>query len=213
MSEKDYKITNHKTKNLPPNNQSNKRTENMDKVRLLLSVITIVIIAVPIAGTVLAYRNNLVGLLIPPEINEIADNFMDGNGTNESGLEPPTMVGEPQYDEASRTFSVTFQFKNTFPVDITIKSLSGNIVCNEHRFLLGNASLSKPVSINTGETGTLTVLGTWTEEAINHFHTAHTGEETVDVVLVDFAVDISGIQIQIDQSQMEQSMQVPNPAP
>jgi hypothetical protein len=180
----------------------------MDKVRLLLTLITIAIIVVPIVGMLLAYQNNLLGLFIPPEINEIADK-MSGGGTNGAGLEPPTMVGEPQYNEATRTFSVTFQYKNTLPFDITIKSLSGNIECYEHGFTLGNASLSKPVSIDAGETGTLTVLGTWTSEAINHFHTAHAGEETVDVVLVDSAVDISGIQLQMNEGQR---MQVPNPA-
>jgi hypothetical protein len=40
----------------------------------------------------------------------------------------------------------------------------------------------------------------------------HEGEEFVDVVLVDMAVDISGIQLQMKQGQMEQRMQVPNPA-
>jgi hypothetical protein len=183
----------------------------MDKVRLLLTLITIAIIVVPIVGMLLAYQNNLLGLFIPPEINEIADN-LSGGGTNGAGLEPPTMVGEPEYNEATHTFSVTFQYKNSFPIDITIKSLSGNIECDEHRFPLGNASLSKPVSIDAGKTGKLTVLGTWTEEAISHFETGHEGEEFVDVVLVDFAVDISGLQLQFDQSQMEQSMQVPNPA-
>ena len=185
----------------------------MDKVRLLLTLITIAIIVVPIVGMLLAYQNNLLGLFIPPEINEIAEDLAGGGGTNGSGLELPEMVGEPEYNEATRTFSVTFQYKNTLPLNITIKSLSGNIVCDEHRFPLGTASLSKPVSIDRGETGTLTVLGTWTEEAISHFHTAHAGEDTVDVVLVDMAVDISGIQLQMDQGQMEQRMQVPNPAP
>ena len=124
------------------------------------------------------------------------------------------MVGEPQYDEASHTFSVTLQFKNSFPVDITIKSLSGNIECVEHGFHLGNASLSEPVSIDSGKTGTLTVVGTWTQDALGnngHFKTEHGNEETVDVVLVDMAVDISGIQIQLDQNQMDQTMQIPNP--
>jgi len=185
----------------------------MDKVRLLLTLITIAIVVVPIVGMVLAYQGNLLGLFIPPEINEIADDLIGGDGDNGSGLEAPTMVGEPEYDEATRTFSVSFQYKNTFPLDITIKSLTGNIECDEHSFPLGNAILSKPVSIDAGETGTLTVLGTWTEEAIIHFHSGHAGEEMVDVVLVDFAVDISGIQLQMDQGQMEQSMQVPNPAP
>jgi hypothetical protein len=119
------------------------------------------------------------------------------------------MVGEPEYNEATRTYSATFQFKNSFPVDLTIKSLSGNIECAEHGFTLGNASLSKPVSIDAGETGTLTVLGTWTPQAINHFQNEHADEEFVDVVLVDSAVDISGIQLQMDEGQR---MQVPNPA-
>jgi hypothetical protein len=188
----------------------------MDKVRLLLTVITIAIIAVPIVGMLLAYQNNLLGLFIPPEINEIAEDLTGGSeGTNGSGLEPPTMVGEPEYDEATGTFSVSFQYKNTFPLDITIKSLSGNIECAEHGFPLGNASLSEPVSIDAGETGILTVVGTWTEEAKGengHFKEYHENEEFVDVVLVDMAVDISGIQLQMDQDQMEQRMQVPNPA-
>jgi len=187
----------------------------MNKVRLLLTLITIAIVVIPIVGMLLAYQGNLLGLFVPPEINQIADDLMGGNGDNGSGLEPPTMVGEPQYDEASRTFAVTFQYKNSFPMDITVKSLTGNIECDEHRFPLGNASLSEPVSIDAGETGTLTVLGKWTEDALGetgHFKTEHGDEETVDVVLVDMAVDISGIQIQLDQNQMEQGMQVPNPA-
>jgi len=182
----------------------------MDKIRLLLTVITILIVVIPIVGMLLAYQGNLLGLFIPPEVNEIADDLMGGDGDN--GMGPPTMVGEPQYDEASHTFMVTFEYKNSFPVDITIKSLSGNIECAEHGFPLGNASLSEPVSIDAGETGTMTVLGTWTDEAISHFGNMHGDEETVDVVLVDMAVDISGIQIQLDQNQMEQGMQVPNPA-
>jgi hypothetical protein len=184
----------------------------MDKIRLLLTVITIAIVVIPIVGMLLAYQDNLLGLFVPPEIVETADALFGGGGDNGSGMEPPTIVGEPEYDEESRTFSVTFQYINSLPIDVTIKSLTGNIECDKHRFPLGNTSLSKPVSIDAGETGTLTVVGTWTEEAISHFETAHKHEETVDVVLVDFVVDISGIKIELDQSQMEQTMQVPNPA-
>jgi hypothetical protein len=183
----------------------------MDKIRLLLTLITIAIVVIPLVGMLLAYQNNLLGLFIPPEINEIANDLMGGNGNNGHGLEPPTMVGEPQYDAASHTFSVTFQYKNSFPVDITIKSLVGNIECVEHGFHLGNVSLSEPVSIDAGETGTLTVLGKLTDEAIQHLGDMHANEENVDVVFVDMSVDISGIQIQLDQNQMDQTIQVPNP--
>ena len=42
----------------------------MDKVRLILTVISIVIVVVPIVGVVLMYQNNLLGLFIPPQLNK-----------------------------------------------------------------------------------------------------------------------------------------------
>jgi hypothetical protein len=191
----------------------------MDKVRLILTLVTIAIVVIPIVGMLLAYQDNLLGLFVPPEINEIADDFMGGdggnNGDNGSMLEPPQMVGEPEYDEATGAFSVSFEYTNSLPFDITVNSLSGNVECDEHHFPLGTATLSEPVSIDKGETGLLTIVGSWTEDAISHFGSAHGGEETVAVVLADFAVDISGIQIALDPNQMGQSMEgmeVPNPA-
>jgi len=184
----------------------------MDKIRLALTLITIAIVVVPIVGMLLAYQDNLLGLFVPPEITELADDFMGGGSESGSGLEVPSVVGDPEYNAATRTFSISFEFTNSFPLDITIKSLTGNIKCDEHGFHLGVASLSEPVSIDSGETGILTVLGTWTEEAIDHFETAHGDEELVDVVLVDLAVNFSGIKLEMNQSQMEQSMKVPNPA-
>lgn len=184
----------------------------MEKVRLVLTLVTIAIVVIPLVGVVLAYQDNLVGLFVPPEMTEMADGLMGGDGMDGSGIEPPTMVGEPEYDPETQTFSISFQFENPFPMDITIESLTGNIECAEHRFHLGVASLSEPVSIDAGETGILTVLGTWTDEAIIHFESAHGNEELVDAVLLDLAVDISGLQLEMGQGQMEQNIQVPNPA-
>lgn len=175
----------------------------LDKIRLILTVITIAISVVPVAAILLVYQNNLLGLIIPPELNEIADNLMSSGGANGLELEP---VGPPQYDEASRTVTLTFQFKNTFPVDLSINSMSGNVECAAHSFPLGTVTLDKPVSIGVGETKTITVLGTWTEEAIGHLQTAHTGEETIDANLVGLTVDVKGIQFQ-----MNQSIEIPNP--
>ena len=187
----------------------------MDKIRLILTLVTIAIVVIPIVGMLLAYQGNLLGLFVPPEINQIADDFMGGdsgnNGDNGHGLEPPTMVGEPTYDEEAGTFSATFEFTNSFPIDITINSLSGNIECVEHHFTLGTANLSDAVSIDAGETGMLTVNGQWTDAGKSHFQNDHASEEFVDVVLSNLAVDISGIQLQMDENQMGE-MQVPNPA-
>jgi hypothetical protein len=175
----------------------------MDKMRLLLSLVTIAIIVGPIAGILIMYQNNLLGLFIPPEVNEIADK-LNSIGPDGFELEP---VGSPQYDEASRTMTLTFQFKNTSPFDISFNSISGNVECAVHNsFHLGTVTLDEPVSIGVGETKTITVLITWTEAAISHFQTAHAGEETVVVNLVGFTVDVKGIQFQMDQT-----MEIPNP--
>ena len=181
----------------------------MDKIRLILTLVTIAIVVIPIVGMLLAYQGNLLGLFVPPEITDVAYDLMGGD--DGPGLEPPQIVGEPEYDEATGTFSVSFEFTNSFPVDIIINSLTGNIECVEHHFALGNASLSEAVSIDAGETGTLTVVGKWIDAAESHFQTEHADEEFVDAVLTDMAVDISGIQIQMDANEMGE-MQVPNPA-
>ena len=190
----------------------------MDKVRLILTLVTIAIVVIPIVGMLLAYQGNLLGLFVPPEVNQIADDFMGGDGGNGDGgpgLEPPKMVGEPVYDEATGTFSVSFEYTNTLPFDITVNELTGNVECEEHRFALGVASLSEPVSIAQDETGILTIVGSWTDDAMGHFESAHGNEQNVAVVLSDFTVDISGIQLELDPNQLGQSMEgmkVPNPA-
>jgi hypothetical protein len=175
----------------------------MNKVKLLLSILTIVIVVVPLVGALLANQGNLMGLIVPPEANDIIDTLSSGGSSDTPMLEP---VGEPQYDVAARTVTMTFNFTNPLPINVTINSMSGNVECVAHGFPLGNVSLANPVSVAKGETKPLTLLGTWTEEAIPHFQNKHAGEEMVDARLVGFTVDVQGLQIQMDQN-----IQVPNP--
>jgi hypothetical protein len=184
----------------------------MDKIKLILTLITIAITVVPIVGVLLTYQDNLVGLFVPPEINDIADKFSGGGddgGSDGPQVEP---VGPPEIDPVSHTIRQSIEFKNTFPLDITLKSMSGDVQCVEHGSNVGVASLEDSVSIPVGETGIVTLIVTFTDEGINHFKLEHVGEETVEVVLVNVEVDISGIQIGLDQNMMDQRMEIPNPA-
>jgi len=167
----------------------------MDKVQLVLTLVSIAIVVGPIAIMLIAYQDNLPELLIPPEINEIADNLLSGGG---GGFEAPTQLNST-YDPSSRTVTLTFQFKNPFSFPVTVNSMSGSMMCDKHDFPLGNATLKKPVSVGAGETATVTVLGTWTEEAVDHFQTAHSGEKKTTVDLRNLAMDVSGIKIQTNE--------------
>lgn len=175
----------------------------MDKIRLVLTLTTIAIVVIPIVGVLLANKGNLSDLFIPSEINEIAEDLISSLGPNMPELEP---FGQPQYDEASRTVTLTFQFENTFPFDITIGSISGNVECAAHGLYVGIVTLDKPVSIDKGETKAVAVFCTWTEEAISHFQTSHSDEETVDANLSGLTVDLNGLQFTMDHS-----IEIPNP--
>ena len=174
----------------------------MDKVRLALVLLTIAITVGPILGMVLVYRDNLLGLVVPPEINQVIDDLgsgsQNGNLPGESGNgilpEGPT---DFQYDAASRTFTASFQFKNPFPLDVTLKSVSGTAVCDEHGFSLGTVALKSIVNMKAGETVTVPIQGKWTEDAVNHFQTQHQGEKSVKVSLVDATINAGGMTVQI----------------
>ncbi len=171
----------------------------MNKVRLALTLITVAITVGPILGVVLAYQNNLPGLIIPDKVDQLMQQL--GN-TNPSNIIQPGQTGTPdvQFDPSSRTFTATVPFKNPLPVDTTIDALSGPIECDEHHYNLGSVSLKNPVSVKAGETASVTVQGTWTEAAVSHFQTAHQGEKSVKVSLAGASVTLGGMTIKISET-------------
>ena len=176
----------------------------MDKVRLALVLLTVAITVGPILGIVLIYRDNLAGLIVPPEMNQVINDLNSGSqngslpGQSGTGILPEqTGPTDFQYDAASRTFSASFQFKNPFPLDVTLKSVSGTAVCDEHGFSLGTVALKSIVNMKAGETVTVPIQGKWTEDAVNHFQTQHQGEKSVKVSLVDATINAGGMTVQI----------------
>jgi hypothetical protein len=83
--------------------------------------------------------------------------------------------------------------------------MSANVECAVHRVPLGVAALKTPVQVLASETSLITVLCTWTQDAINHFQSSHTQAESIDVDLVGLAIDTSGINIQ-----MKERVSIPN---
>jgi hypothetical protein len=166
----------------------------LDKVRLILTVITIAINVIPIAGILIVYQNNLLGLIVPPEINNIIND----------GIIPEDPLGnltfvDSQYDAASRTVTLTFEVTNPLEFDLTVNSMSADVQCDAHDFPMGHVTINNPVYIGAGETAAINVIGTWTEEAENHIQTAHAGAQSIDVELVGFTINVDGLIIQTDE--------------
>ena len=184
------------TKALKAPATTNKTAIGMDKVKIALTMLSIAIIVGPFAGVVYIYRDNLLGLVFPPEVNGL----VNGNFT-ESQFQPPMPAGEPQYNPENRTATFSFKFTNPLKNEISINQISAGVICKTHNVFLGNVSIDKPIKIGPGETDIINAYGTWTQEAINHFQAQHSGPEDddINVAFEDLNVEVAGIKVHLDE--------------
>jgi len=165
----------------------------MDKVRVILTFISIATIIGPIAAEVIIYRDNLSEMVLPPELINLV-NGKTANQTifNQTAIKAPQLVNST-YDPISRTAKFSFNFTNPLNFKLSIKSMNANVLCTQDDFLLGQTDLSSPIEMQAGQTILIPVTVAWNQEAINHFTTAHPGAETINVDLNGVKVDVAGI--------------------
>jgi hypothetical protein len=199
-----------------------KGTGTMKKLKIFLTLLSVVIIVVPVAFEVLLYRDNLLGLIVPPEMinlfNALSRNGDGGNLLNSSdnggslisdnsdissllssGFEFPQLVGLPQYNPDTNTLSLTFNFTNPLETSIAVDKLEAGIVSHDGGVFLGNVSLAKPLRLEPGQTIDITVLDALSPEAINYFKTNVIGQNSINVDFVNLNVDVAGITVQVDR--------------
>lgn len=197
----------------------------MQVVSVILVLISIGTIAAPVGTVVFMYRDNLTGLVIPPQLegiigggnmgglfggggggndngggNSIGDNTTNNsNGNNDEGsggFITPSYVGST-YDVASRTFSVTISVKSGFDYDLTINSLSADTQTTQEHHALGSITLSNgPVTILAGQSAQLTVSGFWTQDGENFILSNYQGASSIYVDLVNMVIDVNGVTVQ-----------------
>ena len=196
----------------------------MDKVRLALVLITIVITVGPFLCVLIVYRNNLPGLIIPPQMNQLI-NDITGNNQSQSGQsgnqtsditslidslisgdgpmsgDISQIIPEPpiiHYDPITRTFSATFEMNNTWSFNMTVKSINGTVECDTHHFLIGPVNLKEPVTLKAGEISTVTIAGQWSEEGVNHLEIYHTEQQSVNCSLVNAVISATTMGITVN---------------
>jgi LEA14-like dessication related protein len=174
-----------------------RRTEGkavLQVLGLILVLINVGAIAAPITAVVLMHQSNLVEIIVPPEVAEIvASTFSIG-----SSFTSPQLI-DSEYIEATRTIIATFSFTNPVDFELSVNSLSADVQCSEHIFMLGSAGLKEAVQLNPDQTTIITVVFTWTEAAETHFETEHAKADNISIDLVYIAIDVSGINIEIPE--------------
>jgi hypothetical protein len=166
----------------------------LNKVKLGLTLVTIAINVIPIAGILLMYQGNLPALVVPPEITDMINDVV----ISENPLESITFV-DSQYDAETRTLTLTFDVTNPVDYDLTVNLLSAEVRCAAHDFPMGQLTIADPVTMHAGETARIDVTGTWTEEAVNHLQTDHAGAHTVGIEVVGITINVNGVTVQTDE--------------
>jgi len=199
------------------------RDGNMQVLSVVLVLISIGCIVGPIGDVVLMYRNNLPGLVIPPQINNLmngnknnnqgndnnnninnynnsnynnSDNNNNNNGNN--GFITPTFVSS-QINNAAKTFTVTVNVTNSFGYDLTLNSMNATVESSTDNYQLGTITLTSPVTIIAGQIALVTVSGMWTQDAVNYVQNNFSGATSINVNLADISIDVNGIVVQQTQ--------------
>jgi hypothetical protein len=177
---------------------------------VVLVLISIGTILGPVGAVVIIYHDDLTQLVITPQIRDIINgksslipNFnqpnngiSNNNGNSElGGLMNPVFVSA-KVDEATNTFTITFNLTNPLSYDLTLNSFSANVEITENYHPAGIVSLSNPITVIAGQTSQFTVSGSWTQDAQNYIVTNYPGVTSFEMYLSNASINLNGITIQ-----------------
>jgi len=179
----------------------------MNKVKICLTIFTIAVILLPITLEIMMFKDNLMGLVIPPELTNLMKVGGEGNNATDNStssfinpdFQMPKPVGEPQYNPSTRTVSFTFNMENPVNQPVTVESLNAGIVSHNDGLFLGNLNISKPVTLVPGQTVDITTLGVLSDDAINYFKAHAQSQEPVNIDLTNLNVEVDGITFNLDK--------------
>jgi hypothetical protein len=171
----------------------------MDKVKIALTVLSILIVIGPLAGAAFVYRDNLVGLVVPPQVKSLVSGGDSTGSQSQPQFQPPQLVGQPQYNAQTGAFTVSFNFTNPLTNEVSIDKLSAEVQSEEGGVSLGNISINQPLQITPGETSIINVSGVLSQAAISQFEAQNPGVNGINISLANLNVDVAGVTVHMDQ--------------
>lgn len=176
----------------------------MDKVKIGLTILSIAIIVIPLAIEVYAYKDNLEGIVLPPQIQSLMNGNNSGAtaGTQSSPLaslpnfQIPQSAGQPQYDPTTGAFSYPFNFTNPLSTQLSFSQLSAQ-VATENGTPIGNISIPQAISIAPGANSIITAVGNLDPTMVNQL-AAQYQNGTLNIALNNVNVVVGGVNVHID---------------
>jgi len=195
-------------------NNTNQRTVDMNTVKIALTLLTIAITVGPLVYVVFIYRDNLIGLVLPPQFanlgQNLGQNMSNGNSSGNplssqlnitgSNFQMPKLVSNPQYNPDTGEFSLSVNVTNPLTNELSIDQLSVQIQSKDNNALVGNISIPQPINIQPGESSIINVTGIMPQDMFNQISGQNTGNIDVNnIILKNLNVVVGGIKIHFDE--------------
>ncbi len=181
----------------------------MDKVKFALTILSILIVIGPLAGAAYVYRDNLLGLVVPPQIKNMISGGDSTGPQSQPEFQTPQLVGQPQYNAQTGAFTVSFNFTNPLTNEVSIDNLSAEVQSEEGGFSLGNISLNQPIQITPGETSIINVSGILNQATISQLEAQNPGVNGINISLENLNADVAGVNVHMDQVNNVGQLQLP----
>jgi len=169
----------------------------MNKLKIALTLLSIIIVVGPLVGVLISYRDNLVGLVVPPEMKNLGSDVEKGNFAS-SNLQLATFAAEPQYNQETAAFSYPINFTNPLTSEISVDQMSAEIKFKDSNAILGNISIAQPIQIAPGESAIINATGTLDPAAVNQLK-AQNFSNINNIVLENVNIVVGGVQMHFDQ--------------
>ncbi len=188
----------------------------MNKLKWALRLITVCCIALPLIFTVLSYKDNLLGIIVPSQIM----GAMSGQSSMKEVLPDlkisdlqPTYNNDFQFDSNTNSFTVSFNVTNPLNNSITINKISFDVTY-DNGTALGTIELDHPVTLLPGENSTIPIAGGLSQDFVNflqengvdlsnlNFNSENMGDLDInpsDLRVTNLSLDIGGVQVQMNE--------------
>lgn len=124
--------------------------------------------------------------------NSNNNNNSSSNNNNSSNDLNPTYTGG-QINTSKKTITLTFSISNPDSQDNTLNAMTGTLEITTNQDPIGTLSLNSPVTINPGQTVTVTISGALTQAGQNNLATNYNGITSLDVTIANGAMTINGV--------------------
>lgn len=188
----------------------------MKKLKLVLNIVTILCVVLPLLFTVLIYRDNMLGLIIPPQVMDA----MSGQSSMQEFLPDmnisdlhPAYNNDLQFNSDDNSFTFSFDINNPLNNTITINSIYFNLT-DANGTVLGTIELNNPASLLPGENSTVSIGGALSQEFVDvlqsngidlsdpNFNPENLGGDIGfnpnELHITDVTLDIGGVQVHMD---------------